>query len=283
MRTALRVATATFLVLSTGPPALAAPSGPPSSSYATSASGVAAYAALLEEFGFEVDRLRGSLERVPLEEDWTLVLLDPPSLASYDVTLLREFLDRGGRLVTGGSVGAAWTDDVVDDPPVWSAGGNTSYTTGLDGVSTVESAGEGRWSDPGGGTVVAGDTGDALAVTSGGVTFLADASPLQNRLLDRADNAAFGLALAGDAPGPVVFVEGVHGFGPPRGLGAIPARWRWTAAGLVSATLLWMWARGRRLGPPERAVRELPPPRRAYVEALAATLARARRREGGHR
>ena len=35
-----------------------------------------------------------------------------------------------------------------------------------------------------------------------------------------------------------------------------------------------MVARGRRLGPPERTRRALAPPRRAYVEALGATLAR---------
>ena len=52
-------------------------------------------------FGFEVDRLRGSLDRVPLEEEWTLVLLDPPSLGSYDVTLLRVAVDRGPLAVDG--------------------------------------------------------------------------------------------------------------------------------------------------------------------------------------
>ena len=39
-----------------------------------------------------------------------------------------------------------------------------------------------------------------------------------------------------------------------------------------------MVARGRRLGPPEPERRDLPPPRRAYVDALAATMARGKRR-----
>ena len=38
-----------------------------------------------------------------------------------------------------------------------------------------------------------------------------------------------------------------------------------------------MVARGRRLGPPEAEGRELPPPRRAYVDSLAGIMARARR------
>jgi hypothetical protein len=40
-----------------------------------------------------------------------------------------------------------------------------------------------------------------------------------------------------------------------------------------------MIAIGRRLGPPEQEARMLPPPRRAYVDALATTLARTKRRD----
>jgi hypothetical protein len=39
-----------------------------------------------------------------------------------------------------------------------------------------------------------------------------------------------------------------------------------------------MISRARRLGPPEDASRPLPPPRRAYVESLATTLGKTRRR-----
>jgi hypothetical protein len=38
-----------------------------------------------------------------------------------------------------------------------------------------------------------------------------------------------------------------------------------------------MWARGRRLGPPEDASRPLPPPRAAYVDAVGSTLMRTHR------
>jgi hypothetical protein len=43
------------------------------------------------------------------------------------------------------------------------------------------------------------------------------------------------------------------------------------------AALVLMLARGRRLGPPEAESRELAPPRRAYVESLAALLSRTKR------
>ena len=48
-------------------------------------------------------------------------------------------------------------------------------------------------------------------------------------------------------------------------------------AGLGLAAAVWLWARSRRLGPPEDETRPLPPPRRAYVDALAGTLARTGR------
>ncbi len=59
----------------------------------------------------------------------------------------------------------------------------------------------------------------------------------------------------------------------------MPGRW-WTAFGLLAlATLVLMIASGRRFGPPQASERELPPPRRAYVEALGTTLARTRSRD----
>jgi hypothetical protein len=54
-------------------------------------------------------------------------------------------------------------------------------------------------------------------------------------------------------------------------------RWKFALAGLALAVIVWMLAVGRRLGPPEPAARDLPPPRRAYVEALTTTLARTKR------
>jgi hypothetical protein len=109
------------------------------------------------------------------------------------------------------------------------------------------------------------------------MALLADTSPLQNRLLGDADNAALALALSGR--GPLTFVESVHGYGPARGLAALPARFGWALIGLALAALVFMAARCRRLGPPEPERRDLPPPRRAYVDALAATMARGKARE----
>jgi hypothetical protein len=143
------------------------------------------------------------------------------------------------------------------------------------------SAGRGYFSDIGATDVLVGDAQNALMTQSrvgkGTVVFVADSSPFQNHLLATADNAALALALAGEPDRTVVFPEGVHGYGPSRGIAAIPNDWKIALAGLAIAGLTLMWARGRRLGPPEDDSRRLPPPRAAYVDAVGSALARTRR------
>ena len=112
----------------------------------------------------------------------------------------------------------------------------------------------------------------------GRVVVLGDVSPLQNRALDQADNAAFALALAG-AGGPPGRV--------PRDRARLRRAPAWrrcprsAKAGLALLALAlaaFAWSKARRIGPVERGEdEELPPARAAYVDALAATLERTRR------
>jgi hypothetical protein len=118
----------------------------------------------------------------------------------------------------------------------------------------------------------------AAGVGAGRVLLLADASPLDNARLDEADNAAFGLGLAGPRGRAVVFAESYHGYGKSSGVAAIPGRWKTLLLLGIAAALVLMVARGRRLGPAEPERRELAPPRRDYVEALASLIGRARDR-----
>ena len=111
----------------------------------------------------------------------------------------------------------------------------------------------------------------------GRIALLADTSPLQNRLLDEADNAA--LRARAQRPRAADLRRERARLRPARGLAALPARFGWALIGLLLAALVFMVARGRRLGPPEPERRDLPPPRRAYVDALAATMARGKERE----
>ncbi len=251
--------------------------GVPSSSYATSSEGFAAYAQLLERAGYEVHRQRVDLADAPPSPRETLFVMDA-QLPPEEVETVNRFVADGGTLVAGGGATASWIDSILDDAPTHSIPGpETARAVGdLGDVSEVWTAGEGKWSDGGDGEVVLAGLGDPLMtvheVGSGMVWLLADSSPLANELIDEADNAALGLVLAGDTPGAVRFLETVHGYSTEVGFGAVPANWRWALYGAGAAALCFMWARGRRLGPPERRSRLLPPPRREYVDALATTL-----------
>ena len=261
--------------------------GPPSSSYTTGPKGLAAYVELLARYGHPVEHLRGDLTGADLDPTATLVVLDAPELAEEEAGRLRDFLAGGGRLVAGGEGSGGWLGQVVDEPPRHSdrslrQAAPLARVPELAGIRTVRAAGPGTWSHPGAAEPALGRPDRALAVVlslpgDGRLVALADASPLQNRLLGEADNAAFGLGVVGEPGRAVSFAEGPHGYGRARGLGALPWRWRLALAGLAGATALWLWARARRLGPPELEARPLPPPRRAFVDALAATLARTRR------
>lgn len=261
------------------------PGGPTSSSYATAPDGLAAYADLLEARGRQVGRIRTSLGRAPLDPKTTVVVADAPPVSDDEAMALARFVAAGGRLLVTGEgapdilrrlpVGSmSWTRRRVDRATPLAA------VPEVEGVVSVHADGFGSWQDPGATLPVLGAGGDVLATLlssgEGVVVALADTSPWQNRLLDEADNAAFALAAAGEADRPVRFLEWHHGFGASEGLAALPARWRWALAGAALAAFVSMWARGRRFGPPEEVERELPPPRRAYVDAVAASLARTR-------
>jgi Domain of unknown function (DUF4350) len=262
------------------------PGGPTSSSYATSPAGLAAYADLLRREGRHVVRFRDAPRTIHVDRNTTVVMLDPGAVDAQDERALATFVVNGATLVVGGAGKQRWLDKLVERPPDWTPrsvreakpeGGSSLVR----GVGRVVSAGEGSFGDAGEfRPVLAGQNRVLLAAKTTGLGYgrielLADASPLQNRLLDRADNALLGLRLA--PPGrPVAFLESVHGYGHSSGLRAVPTRWRWALGGLVLAALALMLARGRRLGPPEAESRALPPPRRDYVEALAAMLARTK-------
>lgn len=263
---------------------LPGPSGPASSSYATSSRGLAGLAGLLERSGHPVKRLRDLPGRATLDPRATAVVLEPDFLRVDEARALRRFVAGGGRLVAGGRDPGPWLEALAGRDPKWKAGGPRGWrarspSPSVLGLERVRSAGRGAWQSAGDAaeTVVAPGGGSLLLssrVGRGQLLLLADASPLQNGLLDQADNAALGLSLAGPAGRPVQFVEGVHGYGNTRGFAALPLGWRVAVIGLGLAGLLLVAARSRRLGPPDPQPPPPAPPRRAYVEALASARAR---------
>lgn len=241
------------------------PQGPAESSFATSSSGLAAWAELLNRAGHRVSQLRQPLASARVSPASTLVVIGATGLSRGGAGRLRAFVARGGRLVLGGGSLSEVMPALVSSPPSWSPSGPRSYRVS---GRTLSTAGEGSF----GGARLLG----LSSIGRGAVVLLADPSPVENRLLGEADNAQLAIDLAG-APGrPVVFAEALHGYGEATGLGAIPGRWWLAFAGLALAGGAWAVSRGKRLGPPESPPPPAVPPRSAYVDALAATLLRAR-------
>jgi hypothetical protein len=255
------------------------PSGATGSSYATAPGGLAAFGSLLARYDHGITQQRGAVAQNPPPSDATVFVIEPSELTRADADALLQFVTSGGRLVVGGAA-PFYLHNLSDKPPAWQPDGATAWTAsdpGLGNVHDIEGAGVGSWSSSGAGTVVVGANGGALLtrdqVGQGEILFLADPSPLENAYLATGDDAAFGLSLAG-AGRPVVFPEGVHGYGTSRGLAAIPDRWKIALALVAAAALALMWSRARRFGPPDRSSRALPPARAEYVRAVSISLER---------
>jgi hypothetical protein len=259
------------------------PKGPRSSSYATTRSGLAAYASVLDRAGHPVRRLRTPIaERAP-RGDETLIVLEPDVVEPEEARAIGDWVRAGGRLVAGGRGDAPWLEAVVEDVPRWGPDGGSRRAALLPVAETadvgqVRGAEGGAWHELGTTLPVVGPADAPLVVTArsgrGTVALIADASPLHNSGLARADNAALGVALAGGRP--VAFLETVHGYGVSRGIASLPARVKWTLIGLLLTTLVALWSAARRFGPTEDPDTPLPPPRIEYVDALAASLARTK-------
>src|SRR4051812_41659494 len=139
------------------------PSGRPSSSLATTPRGFSAWAELAQRNGVEVVALRDRLRHATLPPGGTVVALDVPRLPRADARALKAYAEEGGHVVAGGVRPGRWIDELADLR--WAPTGARAVRLGDRRLLT---AGRGSWE------------GDDLAVTDGGLTLLADSSPLQN-------------------------------------------------------------------------------------------------------
>ncbi len=269
------------------------PGGESGSSFATAPSGLAAWASLLAHNGVAVTQLRDPLAQAPLDPRGVLVIADPSALDVSDGRAITAHLAAGGRVVVLGDASGAvlsgfgvsynWdrartrTVPVVGDTP--EASGASELT--FDGP---DAKAPGRWVarfvDLHGATPLAADRSGVVAAAFDGpgghgrVVAVTSSVPFDNAHLGDGDNAAFSLAVVGPNPASVVFAESFHGYGPSKGWSALPIRWRTALLVALIAVLVAMWAVARRFGPIEEESAPLTPPRRTYVDALAAGLSR---------
>ena len=260
-------------------------SGGPSSAYATSEGGLAAFAELVRRDGHAVARLREPPHELDLSPArTTLVLADAGIVEDADAIALRRFVERGGRLLVAGPA-FGWLRHLVEPAPVWGREAAPQQVRvlaprrELAGIRRIVGAAA-VWEGAGATLPLLGGDGvgilNVAQIGKGEAFLLADTGPLRNEVLALGDNAALALGLVGASKRRVAFLERYHGYGAESGLKAIPDGWLVTLGGMLAAALAFMLARGRRLGPAEAASRGLAPPRRLYAEALGVLLARTR-------
>jgi hypothetical protein len=258
--------------------------GADASSYATQPNGVAAWADLLAGQGHPVTRLRVRPSQTALDPAATLVVLAPPVVVADDVDAIRSFVLAGGHLVTSDQ-NLGWLGSLLDDPPFDPVRASpatiaVATTPGVFAGVRRLAVGPVRWEHAGGALpLVRDDSGVAVTVTrlgAGQVVALAHHAALTNAALGDADNAAFALAVAGEPGRTVLFAETYHGYGVATGIAAVPAGWKAALGGLLLSSLVLIWARVRRVGPPDRPHRALAPPRVNHVHGVADLLTRAK-------
>ena len=184
------------------------PEGPESSSFSPTPDGLAAFSQLLMKSGDHVTQLTSPIAQAAVPPGSTVVVADPTSWQPADSSALDRVLDSGGRVVVAGEPPAGLLGEILGSgaPPQWSANGVTSSVPAgsgplVFGVTQVDSTGPGSWSTAGGTTPLLASGANYLAVSArvgaGTLVLLASPSPLQNRLIGQADNAAFAIDVAG--------------------------------------------------------------------------------------
>ncbi len=251
--------------------------------------GLLALAVLLDSEGHEVERVNEPPSDDGLDADKSTFLLAPGDLTAADATALNDLAADGGRVIVAGDPGDEGLERLLgSDAEIDGVGGPArafplALAPETAGVAAIEQDDETTFTAAGGALPLLGADGVVSAVAAdvgeGRVVVIADDSIFQNSRLGLADNALLALNLAGAEGRGVQLVESV--LTPPgSGLSALPSAWGWAALGLLVAALALAWASGRRLGPVEHVSRPLPPPRKAYVDAIAGALIRARDPDG---
>ncbi|MEX1003995.1 MAG: DUF4350 domain-containing protein [Acidimicrobiia bacterium] len=256
--------------------------GPAGSSFATTATGTAAFHETLDRVGREPVRLREPLSGNVLGgvDSYFLSDVEFGQFDESELNALAAFVEGGGIALVSGIPPRAILEsfDVVLE---WSgaAVGEVPVLGSLPNAATVHASRFGSFDPDHPGDPLAGSSERDLAVAfahgAGTIIFVADSSLGHNATIDRADNVDF---LGDIVEGRVAFDEYRHGYRNTSSgglLAAAPGNW---AGALVLGGIVLVLALvsyGRRFGPVEPTGRELVPDRSTYIEAVARSLRRA--------
>src|ERR1039458_5188180 len=257
------------------------------SSYDTSKEGAKAAYALLEETGYRVERWTQSPAELPSTAGSTVLIVAAPTVAasSEETIQLRQFVQRGGRvLVTGmpgaALIGASGVEPVPPGSDEWStfAAEHPAPITRQAPEITMESSV--RWVDQVRGQQRYYGNSDGAAVVKfpigdGEVVWWAGDSPLTNFGITKASNLALFLNSVG-LPGPTLVLWDEYFHGVRKGLWQYLGRspLPWALLQLLLFAILIICTFGRRSGPVRSLARESRLSPLEFVETLGALYER---------
>jgi hypothetical protein len=258
--------------------------GPAGSSFATTATGLAALHDTLDRADGQPTRLLQPLSAQMMQSLDSYLVSDVEfgQWSDLELSTLAGFVEQGGTVVVLGIPPRPIVDAFAIDLS-WS--GRTAGTLALENplgdAASVVGSRFGTFDTAHDGERIAG-TADAdlvvrFAAGRGSVVFIADSSVAHNATIALADNVDLLGELVGERP---VFDEYRHGYDDTPSVGLITAApGNWTAALVLAAVVLVLalLSYGRRFGPVEPRVRTLSPDRAEYVDSVARSL----RRRGG--
>lgn len=256
--------------------------GPNGSGFVTDVNGTAALVELLDDLGHETVLATAPL--LALDDGGTLFVLEAGDDEYLDdeIDEIERWVEAGGRLVVSGRPHPALTRSILPEDLRLGFRGTSptpvvSPVRGIDGDIETDGIRSVLTDEPF--TTLAGDPPVAVLFERGDgeIVYVADGSMFHNRRIEV--NAPWVVSMT--AEGPVRFDELRHGFAaapaaenPTSLLASLPERIRSTVLLLLPVLGVALVVYGRRFGPPEERERQLAPPRRDLVDAMAGLMTR---------
>jgi hypothetical protein len=228
--------------------------------YATDSSGAKAAYLLLQSSGYRVERWEQPVQELPDPRTATLILAEPiEAPTDADRATIHRFIERGGRAIATGAVGASFLSGGVAPDPVagltWIRAQAASPSAITRAAPTIVLAPQASWGTLAFGVPLYSNDAHAPLVVripagAGEAFWWASATPLTNAGITEPGNLEFFLACIGPPGGRrVLFDEYVHGH--RRTLAASmwrsPVKWVLLQLGVVAFVLLATYS--RRSGP----------------------------------
>jgi len=240
------------------------------STYSTGSRGAKAAYLLLQSSGYQVDRWEQPLNELPDAGRLTLLLAEPDGAPSADERVaLRQFLERGGRVIATGMFGASFLPehDALPDPlagMTWKRMTSQSPSAITRAAPEITLAPQAHWKPGPYAVPLYGDDGRDRKLTAtsgrhtvvtypvagGDVIWWASATPLTNAGIQETGNLEFFLAcVSADRSRTILWDEYWHGHRRSLADSAMlgPVKWMFVQLGVLALAVLLTYS--RRSGP----------------------------------